>query len=189
MSFFQEGFLHITDWEGYDHMLFLFVLAAGLLFKDVKKLFWLATAFTLGHSVTLAMSALGLIVFSSKVIELLIPVTILVSALAKWGFGGNNVKMMPMAYLLVTFFGLIHGLGFSTYFKMLFQESSDQLWALFQFNVGVETGQLVLLAFFLLLNLLAIQVLKLPQQRVAQGSLLLATSLSAFLIVQKCMEW
>lgn len=189
MSFFQEGFLHITDWEGYDHMLFLFVLAAGLLFKDVKRLFWLATAFTIGHSITLALSALGFVVFSSKVIELLIPVTILVSALAKWNFGANGGKMMPIAYILVTFFGLIHGLGFSTYFKMLFQNSSDQLWALFQFNAGVEVGQLVLLAFFLLVNLSAIQVFKVSQHRVVQGSLFVATSLSAYLIIQKCLEW
>jgi hypothetical protein len=189
MLFFQEGFLHITDLEGYDHMLFLFVLAAGYLFKDLKKLFWLATAFTIGHSVTLALSAMEWVVFSSKWVELLIPVTILLTALAKWWLAERLEERWFVPYTLVAFFGLIHGLGFSSYFKMLFNQSTDRVLALFQFNLGVEVGQLLLLLLFLSVNLLVNKVFQFSRKRVEVISLLFASLLSAYLILEKCMEW
>jgi hypothetical protein len=108
--YFTLGREHIADLSGYDHILFVAALCLGYLPRDWKKILVLVTAFTVGHSITLALSVLNIIEVSSKWIEFLIPVTIVITALAcTYRKPGNNQKMSPV-YLLTVVFGLIHGL-------------------------------------------------------------------------------
>lgn len=154
-QFITEGIAHITDPGGYDHMLFLLALAFNLAWSEWKKTLILITAFTVGHSITLGLSALGYIRFSSDWIERMIALSILLTAVAgllnsywKKDFG------IAIPYVITTLFGLIHGAGFSSYFKMIAGES-EFVWQLFQFNIGVEIGQIIILAGIMLLRFLS----------------------------------
>ena len=146
LTFAQLGFRHIVDIEAMDHILFLVALAAIYRFRDMKKVFWVITAFTIGHSVTLALAVTGILTLPSSIIEFLIPVTIVATGIenllvrdrahAAWGGGYRPI--------FAGVFGLVHGAGFANYLKALFV---DRLAVpLFGFNVGIELGQVVVLA-------------------------------------------
>ncbi len=154
-DFLSEGFQHILDPKGYDHMLFLLALVAGYTPRDWRKFIALATSFTIGHSITLALVVFKLVKPNTSIIEWLIPVSILLTALLnlrrvhRKHQGDEN---MAVKFLITLFFGLIHGLGFSTYLKMLLGKTEDLGIPLLGFNLGVEAGQLLfLLAFFIIL--------------------------------------
>lgn len=150
--YFELGWQHILDVNGYDHILFVVALCASYQIQDWKKLLILVTAFTVGHSLTLALSVWDLVSFSSAVIELLIPVTILITALStivRKNKKGND----RLIYGYALFFGLIHGLGFSNYLKSLLGKSESIVIPLFAFNVGLELGQLVIVVLTLLISL------------------------------------
>ena len=162
--YLQLGFEHISDVNGYDHILFILALCAVYYVTAWRKLVVLVTAFTVGHSLTLAMATLGLVKVNSELIEFLIPVTIVLTCLANlynylWGS-----KSLPnrnvLRYFSAVFFGLIHGLGFSNYLSALLGSSSDLLLPLFAFNLGLEFGQLLIVAFFLLLSYLIVGLAK-----------------------------
>ena len=156
MSEFQLYFVlgkdHILDYlNGYDHILFVVALCAVYLFKEWKKVLVLVTAFTIGHSITLAMATLQIISVRSDVVEFLIPVTILVTAAgnlfrSEEGKGRGRVQTN---YLLALFFGLIHGMGFSNYLRALLGKDQSITTQLLAFNLGLELGQLVIVAFFM----------------------------------------
>lgn len=165
MSEFQAyltlGFDHITDPNGYDHILFVVALCAIYSFRDWKKVLVLVTAFTLGHSVTLALSTLKIITYRSDVIELLIPITILITALSN--FSENNKvdsKSPKLRYLLAASFGLIHGMGFSNYLRSLLGEQESIVMPLFSFNLGLELGQLVIVAIALAIASVFTEIIK-----------------------------
>lgn len=165
MSEFQAyltlGFDHITDPNGYDHILFVVALCAIYSFRDWKKVLVLVTAFTLGHSVTLALSTLKIITYRSDVIELLIPITILITALSN--FSENNKvdsKSPKLRYLLAASFGLIHGMGFSNYLRSLLGEQESIVMPLFAFNLGLELGQLVIVAIALAIASIFTEIIK-----------------------------
>ena len=80
LAFVQLGFLHVTDLRGADHVLFLVVLAAIYRFRDWREVLWVATAFTVGHSVTLALAVTGVLALPAELNEFLIPVTIVATA-------------------------------------------------------------------------------------------------------------
>ena len=146
-TYFQLGFEHITDIHGYDHMLFLLALCAAYVYTDWKKILVLVTAFTIGHSVTLALAVLNIIPVNTDWIEFLIPVTIVVTA-AK-NLIAKQEKAASATYLMALGFGLIHGMGFSNYLRSLLGD--ELLMPLFAFNIGIEFGQLlVVLMIFLL---------------------------------------
>lgn len=162
-----EGIQHITDIEGYDHMLFLLALCAPYSYQDWKKIIWMATAFTLGHSITLALSALDIIRFSSDLIELLIPITIMITAI--WNVIGlkyNRMRTDWLRYAVTAGFGLIHGMGFSSYLRMILSTASELVSELFLFNVGVELGQIVIIAIIFILIYLLNRFLRLEKSRV-----------------------
>jgi len=139
--YFRIGIDHITDLGGYDHMLFLVATCASLAWSEWRKLAWLVTAFTLGHSITLAMSVLSAPFFSSEWIEFFIPVTILLTAMDLLRSEGNSPQRLK--YVAVATFGCIHGMGFSSYLRSLLGSENDLLLPLFGFNLGLEMGQLV----------------------------------------------
>ncbi|HLU89328.1 MAG TPA: HupE/UreJ family protein [Cyclobacteriaceae bacterium] len=149
--YFKLGIQHILDLNGFDHILFIIALCAIYLFRDWKKVLILVTAFTIGHSLTLALATIGWIRVNSDVIEFLIPVTIALTAFV------NILKPKPSKsrgvqtnYFFALFFGLIHGLGFSNYLRALLGRESSLFEPLLAFNLGLEVGQLVIVGLFLL---------------------------------------
>ena len=181
--FIIEGIRHITDPGGYDHMLFLLALSCNLDGSRWKKTLWLITAFTLGHCITLGLSAAGLIAVSSKIIEILIAVSILLTALA--GLVTQYIKRdfgILLPYTITTCFGLIHGAGFSSYFKMIASETGF-IWQLFQFNLGVEIGQIIILIIIATIRFLTREIHL--EKRFNQWSLIAAALLSAYMVIDR----
>lgn len=153
--FIREGIAHITDPGGYDHMLFLLVLYCNLEWQEWKKTIVLISAFTIGHSITLALAALNWIALSSYAIELMIATSILLTAISGLARSYFNRDLgITTPFLITILFGLIHGAGFSSYFKMI-ADDSHFLQQLFLFNLGVEIGQLFILAILIFLRFLA----------------------------------
>lgn len=156
-TYLELGFTHILDLQGIDHILFLIVLTLPFSLKNWKKVVVLATAFTIGHSLTLALAALDIIGTNSQLIEILIAVSIFITALINLikpiHREGDNMKS---SYILALVFGLIHGLGFSNFFKSLFGDESIIV-PLLSFNLGVECAQVLVVIVCLLVSWIVCQ--------------------------------
>lgn len=152
--YFQLGYEHIIDLNGFDHILFVVALCAIYLAQDWKKVLILVTAFTIGHSITLALSTFELVNFRSDIIEFLIPVTIFITALSNLfkKEGGLNQKALNLNYFFALFFGLVHGLGFSNYLKSLLGKSESIVTQLLAFNLGLELGQIIIVVIFMIIS-------------------------------------
>jgi hypothetical protein len=146
-TYLQLGFQHIINWQALDHLLFILAITCVHGLSDLKRLFFLVSAFTLGHSLTLALSTFGLINFPVAVIEWLIPCTILITALTNLRFKEREAP--SNAYYMVSFFGLIHGMGFSNYLQSLLGKTAEIIYPLFAFNLGLELGQLIIVSIIL----------------------------------------
>ena len=166
------GFDHILDPRGYDHILFIVALCAQYRPADWRRLAILVTAFTIGHSLTLALATLEWITVPQAWVEFLIPVTIFLTAVynvtAQPHWTGDLVQpkqRMTGYYGLALFFGLIHGLGFSNFLRsaLLPGEESEFLTQLLAFNLGVELGQLAVVGVLLLLAYLVLTVIRVRQ--------------------------
>lgn len=141
--FLQQGFLHILDLEGYDHILFLFAICAIYSVKDWKKILWIVSSFTIAHSITLALSALNIIVLNGELIEFLIAFTIFFTCIENIFFERLHPYRMAFSFL----FGLVHGMGFSRMLKDLFMGMEfNVLNTLLPFNLGLEAGQLIIIS-------------------------------------------
>ncbi len=154
--YLKLGLEHVLDFTAYDHILFLIALALPFTFKSWKKVVVLATVFTITHCVSLALSSYDWMVMNVGLIEFLIPVTILMTAIlnllyVKSGAKGNNIWLHALG---TAFFGLIHGFGFSNYFKMLMAEEDDILSPLLAFAVGIEISQVIIVLSVLFVSLL-----------------------------------
>jgi hypothetical protein len=147
--YLQLGFEHISDLQAYDHMLFIITLCAFYSWKSWKKILILVTAFTVGHSITLALSAFNIINIPQQWVETAIPITIFLTAIHNISVksGEKGVRSLHSNYWLALFFGFIHGMGFSNFFRALTGGESIVL-ELFAFNVGLELGQLIIVAIF-----------------------------------------
>ncbi len=159
-TYFTLGIEHITDLDGYDHMLFIAVLMAPYLAKHLKNIFWLVTAFTLGHSITLLLATLKIIPINGDLIELLIPITILITAIGNLFSTQTSIDNKRLNYVLALLFGLIHGMGFSNYFQALLGKESSILKPLLAFNLGVEAGQILIVILLLLIQFVLLSLLK-----------------------------
>jgi hypothetical protein len=162
LAYFKVGFGHIVSKDmGVDHILFIVALAIRYQFADWRKLLILVTAFTIGHSVTLALSVFNIVNYSIVWIEFLIPVTIVITALSNFfvkKFSFNS--RFPLIYFFALFFGLIHGLGFSNYLKSMLGKDSSVIWELFAFNLGLELGQLLIVLVMLIISFIFVNLLK-----------------------------
>jgi len=154
------GLTHVLDWKAYDHVLFLVVLTIFYSFKDWKKVLWLITAFTLGHTLSLTLSVYRLVYVDMDIIEFLIPLTILITAIYNVLRVNTPPKNIKINALFALIFGLIHGIGFSSYFKILVDENEDKLLPLIEFAVGIEIAQIIVVIFVLLLSFLVLQIFK-----------------------------
>ena len=183
MLYFKMGLYHVLDFSAYDHILFLIVLAVVFNFKQWRKVLWLVTLFTIGHSITLALSAFEIIKIKVAVIEFLIPLTIFITGLVniitinKTAKGNENINL-----LFALFFGLIHGLGFSNYFKMMVGREEDKLFPLVEFALGIEAAQIIIV-----LGILSIGTLILSLKKIKREYWILISSSIVILISIKMM--
>ena len=152
LSNFQDGVFHVLNLNAYDHILFLIVLAVPYLFKDWKRVLLLVTVFTLGHCVSLALTAYDVISVNVNLVEFLIPLTILVVALFNVFTAGkkSHNSKVGLLFFATLFFGLVHGLGFVGIFKKMISASENKLIALLEIGLGIEVGQLFIVALFML---------------------------------------
>ncbi len=191
-TYLEIGLEHIADIRAYDHIVFIIALCAIYSLKEWKHVLILVTAFTIGHSITLALAIFDIIQFPASIIELLIPITILITCFfnvytyPKNDKEVNNSNQLDKTleattlvsnkkqqdrnirfnYLLALFFGLIHGMGFSNFLRSsLMPGQESQLgWQLFAFNIGIELGQLLIVAIILSCSFIALNVLKVKQR-------------------------
>ena len=155
------GWKHIADLKGIDHILFITALCIRYQFKDWLKVLILVTAFTIGHTITLVLSVINLIRYSQAWIEFLIPVTILITAFSnlfvhKFAFKSKY----PLIYFFTLFFGLIHGLGFSSYLKSILGRNASIFFQLLAFNLGLEVGQILIVLSVLAISLIFVTFFK-----------------------------
>ncbi|MDR2036955.1 MAG: HupE/UreJ family protein [Bacteroidales bacterium] len=162
--YLELGIEHIADLQGYDHILFVAMLCAVYTFTQWKKVLIMVTAFTIGHSVTLALATLNILKVSSAWIEFLIPVTIFITAAGNIISGGQDRTSAMIKYSLALFFGLIHGLGFSSYLRSLLGTEKSIVVPLLGFNIGVEIGQILIVLCVLLITALMTRVLRMKQR-------------------------
>ena len=164
LFYLQLGWEHIISKDALDHQLFILALIAIFSFRDWKKVLILVTAFTIGHSLTLVLSALDIFRFPSDWVEFLIPCTIVFTALDNIIFSKNEKKLIQLNYYLALLFGLIHGMGFANSVRMMLASEQDITLPLFGFNVGLELGQIVVVAIALFIHYIFSEVLKLSNK-------------------------
>ena len=177
--YIKLGLSHVLDFSAYDHILFLAALALPFTFKSWRKVLLLATIFTIAHCFSLYLSVYEIVVMDVSLIEFLIPVTILTTALfnlnyIKTGFTGKSIVLYVFA---TTFFGLIHGFGFSNYFKMLMAEEENKLTPLLGFAMGIEMAQVLIV-----IGVLTISYLFLSFFRITTALFTLFTSVLIILV-------
>lgn len=164
--YFKLGISHIADLQGYDHILFLLVLCAVYTFTQWKQVLILITAFTLGHCTTLVLATLNIMRVSGDWIEFLIPVTIFITAVVniiqKKEFVSPALHLAK--YTTALFFGLIHGLGFSNYLRSLLGAESNLVKPLFAFNLGIELGQIIIVALIFILTFIVVNLMILKRR-------------------------
>jgi hypothetical protein len=158
--YFSWGWQHIISLDALDHQLFIAALAAIYLLKDWKQVLVLVTAFTIGHSLTLALSVLDIIRFSSRWVEFLIPCTIVVTAFSNLFQQQFTARTVRINYFLALGFGLIHGMGFANAVRFAMAKDQSLGWSLFGFNLGLEAGQICVVIGLLLLTQVIIVLFK-----------------------------
>jgi len=159
--YLKLGWEHIISLDALDHQLFVLALVAVYTSKDWKKILILVTAFTIGHSLTLALSILDVVRLPSNWVEFLIPLTIVLTAAGNIAMKNKKQAQNKTNYYLALFFGLIHGLGFANTARVMMAKSQSIAVPLLGFNIGLEIGQIViviaiLILLFILLNLFKI---------------------------------
>jgi hypothetical protein len=162
--YFEIGWKHIITTEALDHIFFIAALAAIYMLKDWRQVLILVTAFTLGHTITLALSSLSLIEVSSDWVEFLVPCTIVFTAISNLFQKTFTAKAIRINYFLALFFGLIHGLAFANTLRMLIAGDQSFALSMFSFSVGLELGQVLIVFIILLLTQLVVNLFKIARR-------------------------
>ncbi len=162
--YFNLGWHHIISADALDHQLFIIALCAIYLLTDWRKVLVLVTAFTLGHSITLALSVYNIVHVNDKLVEFLIPCTIIITSIFNFFSKKISTKHISLNYFFASFFGLIHGLGFANTIRFLMAKDQTIGWSLFGFNIGLEAGQATVVTIILLLSYVIVNIFKLKQQ-------------------------
>lgn len=153
--YFNIGLQHVLDIDGYDHVLFLIALTVPYAFKDWKRVLILVSLFTVGHTLALMLSVFEIVIIKASLVEFLIPITILITALFHLFTAGKSSKKESITFVafVTLFFGIIHGLGFSNYFKSILPgDNVDKLVPLLEFALGIEAAQIIVVLIVLLLS-------------------------------------
>lgn len=151
----KYGLNHVLDINGYDHVLFLMVLAVPYVFKDWKRVLLLVSIFTLGHTLSLVLAAYDVVSINGKLVEFLIPITILIAAVYNVFTAtktNKTTKKISVLFFAALFFGLVHGLGFAREFTMVFGDTNNKLLALLEFALGIEIAQVIIVFVVLFLG-------------------------------------
>jgi hypothetical protein len=151
--YFKIGLQHVLDINGYDHVLFLIALTVPYAFKDWKRILLLITIFTIGHTFALLLSVFNIVTVKATLVEFLIPITILLTASFNLFTAGKSTKQDNITFVAAStlFFGVIHGLGFSNYFKAILPGNpTDKVVPLFEFALGIEAAQIIIVLAVLL---------------------------------------
>jgi hypothetical protein len=158
--YLKLGIEHIADFTSYDHILFIISLCVVYSIKHWRKILILITAFTIGHSLTLALATLKIIEVNTKLIEFLIPATIFLTACVNLFQKSDNFNsnLHKFKYGAGLFFGLIHGMGFSSYLTSLLGKEGSLITPLFAFNIGIEIGQIIIILIMTALTLLIVDL-------------------------------
>jgi hypothetical protein len=165
--YFEYGREHILDYNhGYDHILFIIALCALYLMRDWKRVLILVTAFTVGHSITLALAALDIIPVNEGLIEFLVPLTIFVTAFSNLFKNEDAIseRRIHINYGYALFFGLIHGMAFSNQFRVLLGKDRSIVSQLLAFNLGIEVGQIIIVVIFLTISFILVDLLTLDRR-------------------------
>ena len=160
LFYLSLGWEHIISLDALDHQLFVLVLVVVFSMKDWKKILWLITAFTIGHSITLALSVLDLVKVPGQWVEFLIPLTIFITAADNILMKNRQQNLMKMNNYLAMIFGLIHGMGFAITARMTMASEQDLFLPLLGFNIGLELGQILVVALILVLQWLILAIFK-----------------------------
>ncbi|MES2761573.1 MAG: HupE/UreJ family protein [Bacteroidota bacterium] len=169
---FNTGTEHILDWNGYDHILYVISLCVLFSVSEWKKLLVLITAFTIGHSLTLAVSALNIFTVKQNIVEILIPVTILITCMVniyyrRFDYQRHSTqKSYSFNYALALVFGFIHGLGFSYILRSMLGKEEGIVFPLLSFNLGLELGQLIIVLVMLLVSVFLARFTRIKKQDV-----------------------
>ena len=158
--YLKLGWEHIISLDALDHQLFILALIAVYAYNDFKKILILVTAFTIGHSITLALSSLDILRVPSKWVEFLIPLTIVITALDNILMKGKQNNLMKVNYYLALIFGLIHGMGFANTARMMIAKEQSLFVPLLGFNIGLELGQIVLVIVILVILFFLLKLFK-----------------------------
>ncbi|MFZ9387377.1 MAG: HupE/UreJ family protein [Chitinophagaceae bacterium] len=162
--YFRLGWEHIISRDALDHQLFIAALVAIYMLRDWKQVLILVTAFTIGHSLTLALSVFDLIRFSSRWVEFLIPLTILITAISNLFQKKFTPRSVRINYFLALFFGLVHGMGFANTIRFMLASDQQIGWGLLGFNLGLEVGQVVVVLVLLTLAQVLISLFKINRR-------------------------
>jgi len=191
LTYFRLGVGHIADLRGYDHILFIVALTAGYALRDWRPLLWLVTAFTLGHSLTLALATLDVVRVRASVIEVLIAVTIVATgAYGLWSRRGEGATAVSsgrqrILYAMAGGFGLIHGLGFSSFLRAVLGGEESIVLPLFAFNVGLEVGQIAVVGGILAIGAAVCELGGLRRRYWAMGLSIATVLLGVRMIVDR----
>lgn len=164
----REGLYHLLDINGVDHILFIISFSVVYMLKDRWRVIGMVTAFTVGHSITLGLASYGLIRINSDLVETLIPITIIATCVINLRYVGPKSRPTILTYGLAAGFGLIHGLGFSNYIRAMIMPGESFWQSLLLFNIGLEVGQIIVVAATLLLGYLVVDLAGLPRKRYIQ---------------------
>ncbi|MDQ7917961.1 HupE/UreJ family protein [Mesonia sp. MT50] len=159
--YFKLGLTHVLDYNAYDHVLFLTVLVAAYTFQQWKNVVGLVTIFTLGHTVSLVLAAYDVVHANSEMVEFFIPITILITALYNlFTAGKKNTSRLTILYITTLFFGVIHGLGFSSFFLSTTGSKGVEILRLLEFALGIEAAQLIVVLVVLILAFIVQTIFK-----------------------------
>lgn len=184
LFYLNLGWEHIISLDALDHQLFVLVLVAVYTNYDWRKILVLVTAFTFGHSITLALSVLDIFRISADWVEFLIPLTILITAADNILMRNKQTSLMKLNYYLALFFGLIHGLGFANTARLMLAKEQDIFKPLLGFNIGLELGQVLVVLIILLVEFLLIKFLKLKKIH----WMVFASAITLMIALKLCIE-
>ncbi|MDQ1097560.1 MULTISPECIES: HupE/UreJ family protein [Chryseobacterium] len=164
LFYLNLGWEHIISLDALDHQLFVLALIAVYSFNDLKKILILVTAFTIGHSITLALSTFDIVRINSAWVEFLIPLTIVITSLDNILMKNKKQMLMKANYYLALIFGLIHGMGFANTARVMIAKSQSIAVPLLGFNIGLELGQIAIVFGILILLFILIKIFKVNQK-------------------------
>jgi hypothetical protein len=164
LFYFKLGWQHIVSLDALDHQLFVLALITVYTSKNIKQVLILVTAFTIGHSITLFLSVLEVIRFSTKWVEFLIPCTIFITSLSNLFKKDFSLKAIHTNYYLALVFGLVHGMGFANSVRMMLANDQNIGWGLFGFNLGLEAGQILFVILILSATWLGLTFFKIKRK-------------------------